>query len=304
MTNAHRSLFFASLTILSWSTVSTAFKLSLAAMTPLQMIAVSMTVGGLVFALVLAVAALRGELHSFRSSDAAGAVIAGPVIAVYYFVLFQGYSLLPAQVAQPINYTWSIVLAIMLCVAHREPLSVRQVFWMLTAWAGAALIAAGGRDIGHISPAGIGLMIFSTLLFPLFWLLSDRSRLPQALFMLISFTGAAALSWAGVLWEGRPFPEMAAILPAVYLGFFELSLPYLFWGKALRLADSVALLAAHDRPLPRPLLDSSLPGRTHTPDHYPRADFHRGRHLPAGKGRQEAPRGFLQGRPGLTAPER
>lgn len=160
MTNAHRSLFFASLTILSWSTVSTAFKLSLAAMTPLQMIAVSMTVGGLVFALVLAVAALRGELHSFRSSDAAGAVIAGPVIAVYYFVLFQGYSLLPAQVAQPINYTWSIVLAIMLCVAHREPLSVRQVFWMLTAWAGAALIAAGGRDIGHISPAGIGLMIF------------------------------------------------------------------------------------------------------------------------------------------------
>ena len=162
MTNAHRSLFFASLTILSWSTVSTAFKLSLAAMTPLQMIAVSMTVGGLVFALVLA--ALRGELHSFRSSDAAGAVIAGPVIAVYYFVLFQGYSLLPAQVAQPINYTWSIVLAIMLCVAHREPLSVRQVFWMLTAWAGAALIAAGGRDIGHISPAGIGLMIFSTLL--------------------------------------------------------------------------------------------------------------------------------------------
>jgi len=242
MTNAHRSLFFASLTILSWSTVSTAFKLSLAAMTPLQMIAVSMTVGGLVFALVLAVAALRGELHSFRSSDAAGAVIAGPVIAVYYFVLFQGYSLLPAQVAQPINYTWSIVLAIMLCVAHREPLSVRQVFWMLTAWAGAALIAAGGRDIGHISPAGIGLMIFSTLLFPLFWLLSDRSRLPQALFMLISFTGAAALSWAGVLWEGRPFPEMAAILPAVYLGFFELSLPYLFWGKALRLADSVALL--------------------------------------------------------------
>ena len=130
----------------------------------------------------------------------------------------------------------------MLCVAHREPLSVRQVFWMLTAWAGAALIAAGGRDIGHISPAGIGLMIFSTLLFPLFWLLSDRSRLPQALFMLISFTGAAALSWAGVLWEGHPFPEMAAILPAVYLGFFELSLPYLFWGKALRLADSVALL--------------------------------------------------------------
>lgn len=126
MTNAHRSLFFASLTILSWSTVSTAFKLSLAAMTPLQMIAVSMTVGGLVFALVLAVAALRGELHSFRSSDAAGAVIAGPVIAVYYFVLFQGYSLLPAQVAQPINYTWSIVLAIMLCVAHREPLSVRH----------------------------------------------------------------------------------------------------------------------------------------------------------------------------------
>ena len=35
---------------------------------------------------------------------------------------------------------------------------------------------------------------------------------------------------------------MASILPAVYLGFFELSLPYLFWGKALRLADSVALL--------------------------------------------------------------
>lgn len=242
MTNARRSLFFAGLTILFWSTVSTAFKLSLAVLTPLQMIAVSMTTGGLVFALAAAFTALHGGSGSCRRRDAAGAVLAGPVIAVYYFVLFRGYALLPAQVAQPINYTWSIVLAVMLSLAHRQRLSAKQVFWMLTAWAGAALIAAGGRDIGPVSPEGIAFMALSTVLFPLFWLLSDRSRLPQPVFMLISFAGAAALAWTGVLREGLPFPEISRLLPAVYLGFFELSLPYLFWSRALRLADDMAFL--------------------------------------------------------------
>ncbi|NJK98814.1 MAG: EamA family transporter, partial [Bacteroidales bacterium] len=32
---------------------------------------------------------------------------------LYYLVLFKAYSLLPAQIAQPLNYTWPLILVIL-----------------------------------------------------------------------------------------------------------------------------------------------------------------------------------------------
>ena len=39
---------------------------------------------------------------------------------IYYLVLFKAYDLLPAQIAQPINYFWPIVLLVLLAVVTRR----------------------------------------------------------------------------------------------------------------------------------------------------------------------------------------
>ena len=140
-----KALCFALATVLSWSTVSTAFKLALKSLSPMQMTAVAMGTAALALvpfaALEARSLAARGRIFTPRRTGLA--VLAGAVIFLYYLVLFHGYDHLPAQVAQPVNYTWSIMLAILLSLVRRTPLRPRQILWMCVAWAGTAVIAMG-----------------------------------------------------------------------------------------------------------------------------------------------------------------
>ena len=109
-----RATFFALLAVLCWSTVATAFKLSLVHLSPLQLIFVA-SVSALVFFLVLL--AWQRRLAELLQQDVPtywrsfGFALLNPVL--YYIVLFYTYSQLPAQEAQSLNYSWAIVLTLM-----------------------------------------------------------------------------------------------------------------------------------------------------------------------------------------------
>lgn len=259
MTRQHTALCLAAVTILSWSTVSTAFKFALMAMTPLQMSAVGMSVAALVLAAALGRRgffsrpaqgcapdpdSLRGLSLRFGRRPLGAAMLGGVVLLVYYVVLFSGYDRLPAQVAQPINYIWSIVLAIAVSVTRRQRLSRRQLCWMLVAWLGVVVIAAGGNsaDLSPVQPAGLALILLSTVLFAGYWTLNDANPLPGAAGLFLGFVTASVLAWAACLVAPQPFPPLRAWLPAVYLGLFELSIPFLCWQRALHDTDRVAVL--------------------------------------------------------------
>ena len=70
--------------------------------------------------------------------------------------------------------------------------------------------------------------------------------------MLICFTVACLLAGGCCLALGEGLPASQACPWAVYLGFFELSLPFLCWREALRLTERVALMAT--LPLSTPFL--------------------------------------------------
>ena len=253
MSRQHTALLCAAVTILSWSTVSTAFKFALMALTPVQMTAVGMTTAAMVLAPVLwrqgffaGGGAGAASLRELPRGPAALAVLGGVVLLVYYIVLFSGYDRLPAQVAQPINYIWGIVLAMGISITRRQRLTRGQLCWMVVAWLGVVVIAAGGGSSGAlppVRPAGLALIILSTVLFAGYWTLTDTNPLPPTACLFICFVTAAALAWAGTLAAADPMPRVAAWLPAVYLGCFELSVPFLCWQKALRSTDQVAFLA-------------------------------------------------------------
>src|SRR5690606_38539048 len=99
-------------TVLLWSTVATAFKLSLRELTPVQMLVIACTASVFVFGLVLTI---RGRLplvvalsrRQYLQSIGMGLI--NPCL--YYFLLFGAFDRLPAQEAQPLNYNWALVLA-------------------------------------------------------------------------------------------------------------------------------------------------------------------------------------------------
>ena len=102
MTQHRKAYVYAAATILFWSTVASAFKLTLEHLDPYQMLFYATAVSVAVLFVILAAQGKLGLLRTFTAKQwawSAGLGLINPCI--YYIVLFQAYSLLPAQEAQP-----------------------------------------------------------------------------------------------------------------------------------------------------------------------------------------------------------
>src|SRR5690606_9211070 len=100
--------------VLCWSTVASAFKLSLQYLSPLQLVTIASVVSSL---FMFGVICWQRRLPELRTSWRANYTwylalgFCNPFL--YYLVLFNAYALLPAQQALPLNYTWGVVLALL-----------------------------------------------------------------------------------------------------------------------------------------------------------------------------------------------
>lgn len=106
MANERQALFYALSAVLLWSTVATAFKIALSHQPVVVLLAGASLTSCATFAAILLVqgrlASAFGELR-----DSLGRILILATInpVLYYLILFEAYRRLPAQVAQPVNYT-------------------------------------------------------------------------------------------------------------------------------------------------------------------------------------------------------
>ncbi len=111
MNNQSKAMLYGLVAVLAWSTVATAFKLALRCMDHLQLLFLANVFSLVALGLVLVVQGRFGLLRGFGRRQlvmCAGLGLLNPFF--YYLVLFKAYDLLPAQVAQPLNYTWALTL--------------------------------------------------------------------------------------------------------------------------------------------------------------------------------------------------
>ncbi|WP_236744480.1 DMT family transporter [Marinobacter similis] len=107
MTNQKQAMLYGLATVLLWSTVATAFKLALRELAPVEMLLIACTSSVLVIGIILVI---QGRWHQVFSLSrrqyvqSFGMGLINPCL--YYFVLFGAFDRLPAQEAQPLNYTW------------------------------------------------------------------------------------------------------------------------------------------------------------------------------------------------------
>ena len=76
-------------------------------------------------------------------------------------MLFKSYDLLPAQIAQPVNYMWPVLLVILLAIFTKQPIPGKKYIGMLISLGGLIIISAGGKQGGSmdIPPFGLALGI-------------------------------------------------------------------------------------------------------------------------------------------------
>lgn len=246
MTRNTKATLCALVAVLSWSTVATAFKIALTYLTHFEMVLVASTTAMLFFALVLTIQHKWGAVKALGRRQWGYFALLGLLNPVaYYMVLFKAYDLLPAHVAQPINYAWPIVLLVMLAVFSGQKIPLGKYLGMFISLAGVALISMGSGQGGESLPfMGLLLGFMSAFLWAGYWMVNNRNKdLTDgmvALFMTFLF-GSVYMA-IGALFVGVHLSTLPGLLAGMYVGGFEMGIPFLFFALALRDTSNPALV--------------------------------------------------------------
>lgn len=88
---------------------------------------------------------------------------------LYHLIVFKAYTLLPAQVAQPANFIWPVVLMLLSAPLLKQPLNLIGILALLISFTG-VIILSGQGDFGSfriVEPLGVGLALLSSLVWAL-----------------------------------------------------------------------------------------------------------------------------------------
>jgi drug/metabolite transporter (DMT)-like permease len=235
---------YAALTVCCWATVSTAFKVALAGLHHAQVLLLANAVAVCVLALIVLPSGGLYRLRALPLLEHGRCILLGLMNpAGYYLLLFQAYALLPAQVAQPINYTWAITLSLLAVPLLGQRVGIAEIAAACLAAAGVFVISlgSGSGSIGNIRWDGIGFALASTLIWAMYWILSARARGDAACRMLLSFAWGLPASLGACLWlSGLPVAGGRTLLAVLWIGVFEMGLSFFFWQRALSLSVNVA----------------------------------------------------------------
>ncbi len=243
-----RAYIWAMAAVLIWSTVASAFKLTLSFLQPIQLLLLSTMVST---AALLTVIIAQGKIDKLRNYDpklllrCALLGLLNPFI--YYVVLFEAYSRLPAQEAQPLNYTWPIALMVLSFIFLRQRPTHRSVLGITLGFLGVVVITTHGRVSLPETDAmpGIALALLSALIWASFWTLNLRDKQDDVIRLYLAFTFSLPLIFLAVLLSSG-FGGLTAggISGAIYIGLFEMGFAFIIWNRALKLSKTTSSVSS------------------------------------------------------------
>ena len=247
MKNQTKAYLYALITVGLWSTIASASKLTLSRLSPAEVLLYSSTVSTTVlFVIVLFQKKLKKITTLSRQEwlTSIGFGILNPF--AYYLILFKAYDLLPAQHAQIINYTWAITLSLLSIPLLGQRVVGRQWLAIGVSYIGVLVIATKGDllTLQFENPLGVGLALFSTVIWSLYWILNTRDRRDPVFGLFLNFICALPFIFIYVLaTEGFRPVAFEGILGAIYIGIFEMGVSFILWLKALKYTDNTAKIA-------------------------------------------------------------
>ena len=233
--------------VLAWSTVATAFKISLQHLTPAQLVLYASISSTLCLCAILQwqgrLAALWPALRQhWQHSLLLGAV--NPLI--YYLLLFKAYALLPAQEAQAINYTWALTMTLLSVPLLKHRLKLNDALAALVCYLGVLVIGTHGQllTLSFSSLTGVGYALASTLLWAGYWIFNARDHREPVLGLCLNFMLSLPLTllFCAVSGELKPV-AWQGLAGAAYVGGLEMGFTFVLWLTAMKLTTSTARIA-------------------------------------------------------------
>ena len=244
MNLVRKGYLFAVASVILWASSATAFKLGLKELNYMQLLAfASYTSLVILFFMLLwqgqTKEVLQQSVDVYLKSSFLGFL--NPF--GYYLVLFKAYSLIPAQIAQPLNFIWPIVLVLLSVFILKQKITKFNIFGLLMSFVGVMVISVQGNIslVKIESFPGILLAAGSSVIWALYWIFNMNRTIDEVLGLFLNFLFSSVyITFLLILTGNFELPVIKGLAAAIYVGSFEMGFTFIFWLKALNYSGSAS----------------------------------------------------------------
>lgn len=243
MDKTRRSYLYALVAILFWATVPTAFKISLGELRILPMLTIASITSSVVLFIIIVLSKKADLILKFKTGELVSSALLGLINPVlYYLILLKAYSLLPAQVAQPLNMIWPIILVFLAVVVLHQKVEKKSFIALFISFTGVYIISSQGHPFstGHANIMGVLLATGSSFFWALYFILNMKDKRDEGVKLFLNFFFGSVYLIIVMIITGmwNDHLSIKGILAATYIGLFEMGITFFFWLTALQLATS------------------------------------------------------------------
>ncbi|MHC4757703.1 MAG: DMT family transporter [Planctomycetota bacterium] len=247
MEKQRQAYFYAAVAVLLWSTVATAFKITLRCTDPMSLVFYASAASTIVLFFNLLLTKKNALLKKITKKDLLRSSLLGLLNPfLYYIILFKAYDLLPAQQAQPLNYLWPIMLVLLSAPLLKQKISLKSFLAILVSFAGAFIISTQGQLLTFkpTNTLGVSLALGSSIFWALYWIYNIKHKNDPAVTLFLNFVFGTAYMLIAMLvfFKFNPL-TLSVIIGSIYIGLFEMGITFIVWLKALKLSGKTARIA-------------------------------------------------------------
>jgi drug/metabolite transporter (DMT)-like permease len=244
MNKQNKAYLFAGSAVLMWSTVGSAFKITLRYINPIQMLLYASVISVIVLLIIL----IKQKKLRLLTSSSSWNIISSALNALlnpflFYIVLFYAYDLLLTQEAMVLNFTWPITLTILSIFLLKQSIGWKSIVAILISFIGVIIIATKGDilSLSFSNPTGVALALGSTVIWSLFWIVNIRDKRDEVVKLFLNFFfGVFYILITCIILGIMVLPSWQAMIGISYIGIFEMGIAYVLWLKGLQLSSTTA----------------------------------------------------------------
>ncbi len=169
---------------------------------------------------------------------------------LYYTILFKAYSLLPAQTALSLNYTWAIVVVLLSIPLLKQRVRFMDIAGLLLSFTGVVVIVTNGNIFSFkiTNTYGVILALSSSLIWALFWIFNVRDKRDELNKLFLNFVFGFIYIFIYMLVNGEvelliKSIKLLSVVAGAYVGLFEMGISFVFWLKALQYSESTSAVS-------------------------------------------------------------
>ena len=125
---------------------------------------------------------------------------------LYYLILLKAYQLLPAQVAQPLNMIWPIILVFLSVPILKQKIERKSYIALFISFIGVYIISSQGRLFkpGHADLTGVLLATGSSIFWAFYFILNIRDKRDEGVKLLLNLLFGSIYLIIAMIITGQP----------------------------------------------------------------------------------------------------